>query len=55
MIGQLTKDQIHHLLSTQVVARLGCAVSDQVYVVPISFVFDGKYIYAHSKEGLKIT
>jgi uncharacterized protein len=54
MIGQLTKSQIHQVLNTQIVARLGCSVDDHVYVVPISYVFDGNFIYARSREGMKV-
>jgi nitroimidazol reductase NimA-like FMN-containing flavoprotein (pyridoxamine 5'-phosphate oxidase superfamily) len=36
------------------VGRLGCSTDGKMYIVPVTFVYDGTYIYAHSKEGLKI-
>lgn len=54
MIGELYKSQIDHILQSQVIARIGCYADGKMYVVPISYAYDGKYIYGHSKEGLKI-
>lgn len=54
MISVLTADQIDHILKSQMIGRIGCSVRGKTYVVPIAYVFDGKYIYAHSKEGMKI-
>ena len=55
MIKDLTDAQIDHLLRTQPYGRLGCGKGEDLYIVPLSYVFDGEYIYAHSKEGKKIT
>jgi nitroimidazol reductase NimA-like FMN-containing flavoprotein (pyridoxamine 5'-phosphate oxidase superfamily) len=54
MIGKLTETQIDQLLQREVIGRIGCHSNEQVYVVPISYAFDGENIYAHSYEGLKI-
>lgn len=54
MLGELTKEQIDQILNSQAVGRLGCYAQDQIYVVPVTYAYDGKFIYAHSKEGLKI-
>lgn len=54
MLGELTKDQIHHVLHCQTVGRIGCYANNKVYVVPVTYVFDNMNIYAHSKEGTKI-
>jgi nitroimidazol reductase NimA-like FMN-containing flavoprotein (pyridoxamine 5'-phosphate oxidase superfamily) len=54
MIGELSLAQIHQVLHQQLYGRLACQVNDKLYVVPVSFAFDDKYIYAHSKEGQKI-
>lgn len=53
MIGNLTDNQIDTLLKKEVIGRIGCATDDNLYVVPISYVYDGKNIYAHTYEGLK--
>ena len=54
MIGTLNKEQIEHVLHSAVVGRIGCYDGQDIYIVPLTFVFDGKYIYAHSNEGSKI-
>lgn len=55
MIGNLNKSQIHEILRQQVYGRIACFDGTGIYVVPISFAFDGKFIFAHSREGKKIT
>ena len=37
------------------VARLGCIVNDEPYVVPINCHLEENYLYSHSLPGLKIT
>jgi nitroimidazol reductase NimA-like FMN-containing flavoprotein (pyridoxamine 5'-phosphate oxidase superfamily) len=54
MIGHLTTNQIDFVLHNEVVGRIGCYSEGQVYIVPISYVFDGKNIFGHTYEGLKI-
>jgi nitroimidazol reductase NimA-like FMN-containing flavoprotein (pyridoxamine 5'-phosphate oxidase superfamily) len=54
MLGKLTESQIDHVLQTQVVGRIGCCNGDRIYVVPVTYVYNSGYIYAHSKEGMKI-
>ena len=54
MIGNLTTNQIEELLQKEVVGRIGCYSNNMVYVVPISYAYDGKDIYAHTYEGLKM-
>jgi nitroimidazol reductase NimA-like FMN-containing flavoprotein (pyridoxamine 5'-phosphate oxidase superfamily) len=54
MIGELSPLEIEHLLRSQIVGRIGCHDGDSVYVVPISYAYDGDYIYCHSFEGQKL-
>jgi uncharacterized protein len=54
MIGELNNEQIDALLKQQVLARIACAHDDFIYLVPISYGYDGKYFYAHSPEGKKL-
>jgi nitroimidazol reductase NimA-like FMN-containing flavoprotein (pyridoxamine 5'-phosphate oxidase superfamily) len=54
MIGTLNNQQIERVLRSEVIGRIGCCSGDEMYVVPVSYVFHEGYIYAHSKEGLKI-
>lgn len=54
MIGELTPTEIDQFLHSQNVGRIGCYDKSMVYVVPITYVYDGQYLYGHSREGLKI-
>lgn len=54
MFGQLTDLEIDSLLSTQVFGRIGCHANNKTYIVPVSYAYDGKYIYGHTQEGMKI-
>lgn len=54
MTGQLTSNEIEHVLHSQIIGRIGCHDNDRVYVVPLSYAYDGKYIYCHSYEGRKL-
>jgi nitroimidazol reductase NimA-like FMN-containing flavoprotein (pyridoxamine 5'-phosphate oxidase superfamily) len=54
MLGELNPDEIDRLLTDQLVGRIGCQSNGVVYIVPVTYAYDGMYIYAHSKEGMKI-
>jgi nitroimidazol reductase NimA-like FMN-containing flavoprotein (pyridoxamine 5'-phosphate oxidase superfamily) len=54
MIAQLSPNEIETLLYKQMVGRLGCHDKDVIYIVPISYAYDGKDIYCHSYEGKKM-
>ncbi|MFI0431121.1 pyridoxamine 5'-phosphate oxidase family protein [Mariniflexile sp. HMF6888] len=54
MLGVLKYSQIEHLLYSQVIGRIGCHADNITYVVPITYAYDGTYIYGHTKEGMKI-
>jgi|SRR5215831_10390195 len=54
MIDKLSSPEIETLLYKQCVGRIGCHDNDVVYVVPISYAYDGKYIYCHSYDGKKM-
>lgn len=55
MFGRLSNIEIEGVLSSQLVGRIGCHAEDITYVVPISYAYDGKYVYGHTYEGLKLT
>lgn len=55
MINYLNSEEIEQLLQTARVARLGCVVKGDPYVVPINYEFRDGAIYAHSLPGLKIS
>ncbi len=54
MLGQLSHDQIINILSSQVLGRLACTDGTQPYIVPVTYTYDGKYIYGQSNEGTKL-
>ena len=54
MLGQLNEQQMDNLLASQVVGRLACTDSVQPYLVPVTYAFDGMYIYGQTNEGMKL-
>ena len=54
MLGELTPHEIETLLQRQVIGRIGCCHENQMLVVPITYAYDGAYIYGHSQEGMKV-
>jgi nitroimidazol reductase NimA-like FMN-containing flavoprotein (pyridoxamine 5'-phosphate oxidase superfamily) len=54
MLGTLNNKQIEHVLHSLIVGRIGCHADHKTYVVPVTYAYDGTYIYGHTKEGLKI-
>lgn len=55
MLGELSKEKIENILSSQVVGRLACSDGNQPYITPVTYIFDGKYIYGQSNEGKKLS
>ncbi|WP_328350376.1 pyridoxamine 5'-phosphate oxidase family protein [Mycobacterium sp. NBC_00419] len=54
MFGELTQPQIEELLSSEVIARIGCLGDGRVYVVPVTYVYDGTYVWGHAMDGAKL-
>jgi nitroimidazol reductase NimA-like FMN-containing flavoprotein (pyridoxamine 5'-phosphate oxidase superfamily) len=54
MLGKLTMPEIERLLTKEVIGRIGCTDGQTVYVVPISYAYDGEYVYCHTHEGMKV-
>ncbi|HET6766429.1 MAG TPA: pyridoxamine 5'-phosphate oxidase family protein [Chitinophagaceae bacterium] len=54
MIRQLSVTEIEDLLRKQIVGRIGCSHQSEVYIIPMSYAYDGKYFYCHSYEGKKL-
>ncbi|MDP4285235.1 MAG: pyridoxamine 5'-phosphate oxidase family protein [Bacteroidota bacterium] len=55
MFGKLDDEQIEKVISENVIGRLGCCADGKTYIVPISYAYDGEFIYARTFEGLKTT
>ncbi len=54
MVGNLSEEQMNEVLRNNIIGRIGCYDGERTYVVPISYLFDGENIIAHSQEGMKI-
>lgn len=54
MIGKLNTNQVNNLLCSQSIGRLACTDGEQPYIVPISFTYDGVYIYGQTNMGKKL-
>lgn len=54
MIGDLPKHEMKQLLSTELVARIGCHDGCRTYVVPTFFAFKEGCLYGHSGLGMKV-
>jgi len=54
MFGTLNSKEIEEVLRHQIIGRIGCHAENMTYVVPISYAYDGVYIYGHTREGMKI-
>jgi hypothetical protein len=55
MFGKLNNEQIEKVIEDNIVGRLGCYADEKPYVVPISYAYDGLFIYVRTFEGLKIS
>ena len=55
MFDKINEDESLSLLSTERVARLGCIVNGEPYIVPVNYFLEDGCIYSHSLPGLKIS
>jgi len=54
MLGELDNNALDELLKTQLLGRIGCHSDGITYIVPVHYVYEPPYIYAHSAVGMKI-
>jgi len=54
MVGELTREECLKVLEEGFVARLGCHVDGETYVVPISYALDGERILGQTTVGKKV-
>lgn len=55
MMKVLTDNEARKLFQFARVARLGCIVNSEPYVVPINVHLEDDFLYSHSLPGLKIS
>ncbi|MEA2596983.1 MAG: uncharacterized protein QOF01_3452 [Thermomicrobiales bacterium] len=54
MIGVMSHEEVEASLRRHRVGRIGCSANDRPYVVPITYAYDGTYVYGYSALGRKI-
>jgi len=54
MFGNLENSEIESILHDNILGRIGCHSNNTTYIVPISYAYDGEYIYALTREGMKV-
>ena len=54
MLQELTTDVIDTILVNQAIGRIGCSANNEVLVEPMMYMYDGQFIYGHTREGTKI-
>jgi nitroimidazol reductase NimA-like FMN-containing flavoprotein (pyridoxamine 5'-phosphate oxidase superfamily) len=54
MFGDLDQLEIEEMLHNQILGRIGCHADNITYIVPISYAYDGEFIYAITREGMKL-
>jgi nitroimidazol reductase NimA-like FMN-containing flavoprotein (pyridoxamine 5'-phosphate oxidase superfamily) len=54
MLGKLSKLEIDNVLTSQVIGRIACSDGMRPYIVPVTYTYDGKYIYGQTNEGEKL-
>jgi hypothetical protein len=54
MLGELNNAEIEEVLKEQYLGRIGCHADGITYIVPVSYAYDGHYVYVRSKNGMKI-
>ena len=55
MIDKLGEREARDFLQNHQIGHLGCNSEGEPYVVPISYWFDGEFVYSHSLPGHKIS
>ena len=51
---ELTGDQVNSILLSNAFGRLACTDGNTPYIVPITYGYDGTYIYGQTNEGTKL-
>ncbi|MBK6390582.1 MAG: pyridoxamine 5'-phosphate oxidase family protein [Saprospiraceae bacterium] len=54
MLGELNELQIKNVLSSQALGRMACAEGEFPYIIPVTYAYDGDFIYGQTNEGKKL-
>lgn len=55
MFEILSNKQIEKVILGRIIGSLKCQADGAIYAVPISYAYNGRYIYVRSSEGLKVS
>lgn len=55
MIAELSHKQMEDILTRGIIGRIACHQNNKTYIVPTTYVYSKAYLYAHSKDGMKIS
>ena len=53
-IDELNETECREFLSRTSMARLGCSLNDQPYIIPVGFAYEDNFIYVFATLGKKI-
>jgi uncharacterized protein len=53
-MSKLPRLQIDRILYAQTFGYIGCHVAGKTYIIPMNYVYDGKNIYGHATDGMKL-
>jgi len=53
-IDELNDSECREILSRATMARLGCSLNDQPYVIPVGIAYESDFVYVFSTPGQKI-
>ena len=53
MLGILNEEEIVHVLSANVIGRIGCYADGKIYVVPVAYLYDDGALLGHTIRGMK--
>ncbi|MFI5386273.1 MAG: pyridoxamine 5'-phosphate oxidase family protein [Fimbriimonadales bacterium] len=54
MLGELNPAEVEQVLHAEALGRIGCHSEGKTYVVPVTYVYDGKRVICHSANGRKV-
>ncbi|ATU92994.1 pyridoxamine 5'-phosphate oxidase family protein [Phyllobacterium zundukense] len=54
IIKEMTQQEIRELLERATIGRLACVKDNQPYVVPLTFAYNGVFLYSFTTAGRKV-
>jgi len=54
MLGILSDDEIENTIKNNLIGRIGCRDGDEIYIVPVTYLYAEQAVVCHSFEGKKL-